>query len=179
MPYKNLQAGLSLPELMVVLVIMGILMAIAMPDFLTIIRNGRLATEANDLMTDLAFARAEATRRGQRVTLCVSSNGTSCGTGSSWGGGRLAFADAGTAGTVETGDEVLRYHQATSSHSITVTASGFGTLNFIQYKPSGAMSTTTSGQFKICDGRAGNFGRIIAISTTGRVALYSTTSACP
>lgn len=179
MPYKTSQAGLSLPELMVVLIIMGILMAIAMPDFLTIIRNGRLATEANDLMTDLAFARAEATRRGQRMTLCVSSNGTSCGTGASWAGGRLVFSDAETAGTVETGDEVLRYHQANSSNLITVTASGFGTLNYIQYKPSGAMSTATSGQFKICDNRTGNFGRIVAVSMTGRVALSSTTSACP
>lgn len=175
--------GFTLVELLVVIAILGILMAIALPNR-DVIKNSRLATETNDLLADLALARAEAATRGKRTTLCVSSDGTSCGTGSSWNGGRIVFVDGATEGVVDSTDTVVRYNQGLSGSKIVITASGFSvaataTLNYLQYRPNGATGSDAGGEFKICDDRTGSFGRVIAIGVTGRVALKTTNASCP
>ena len=176
--------GFTLIELLVTISVAGILAAIALPSFSTITKNSRLATETNDLMADLAFTRSEAGRRGKRVTLCVSDNGTGCRSGAAWAGGRIIFSDSGTYGTVDTGDEVLRVNPSVTSNKIVITASGFtvaatSTLNFIQFRPNGALNSDTPGIFKICDDRTGNFGRTVSVSPVGRTSLTSTTASCP
>lgn len=179
------QKGVTLIELLVVIVIIGVLMAIAVPSFLDVIKNGRLATETNDLISDLAFARAEAGRRGKRVTLCYSANGSGCGTGSNWGGGRIIFVDSGTYGTVDAGDEVLRVNQSDfARYGISIAASGFAvsgasTLNYVQFKPGGITSSDSGGAFKICDSRTGVYGRNVSVLATGRVSLSQNYVSCP
>lgn len=176
--------GFTLIELLVTISVLAVLSAIAAPSFINIIKNNRLATETNDLVSDLSLARAEAARRGRRVTLCVSSNGTACSTGSAWAGGRIVFTDAGTYGTVDTGDEILRVNQTAATNNISITASGFtvsatSTLNYLQFRPNGSINSDSTGAFKICDDRVGAFGREVEILRTGRASLKSTTKSCP
>lgn len=176
--------GFTLIEMLVTVIVLGILSAIAAPSLSSFIKNGRLATETNDLVSDLSFARAEAARRGRRVTLCVSSNATGCGSGSAWAGGRIVFSDAGTYGTVDAGDEILRVSQSVSTNNVAITASGFSvsstsTLHYIQFRPNGSLNSDSTGVFKICDDRSGAFGREIEVLKTGRVSLKSTTASCP
>ncbi len=176
--------GVTLIELLVTISVVGLLSAIAVPSFTSLIKNGRLATETNDLMVDLAFARAEAARRGKRVTLCVSSDSVACSTGAAWAGGRIVFSDSGAYGTVDSGDEVLRANKSVTAKNVTISATGFtvsttSTLNYIQFKPNGAVNSETNGFFTICDDRSGNFGRKLEVFTTGRTSLTSTAEICP
>ena len=178
------QPGFTLIELLVTVAVVGVLAAIATPSFTTLIKNNRLATETNDLMSDPALARAEAARRGTRVSLCASTDGATCASGAAWQGGRIVFIDGITYGEVSSGDEIMRVTQSAAAKKITITASGFvvgatSTLNYLLFRPNGAVGSDAAGVFKICDDRTGAFGREIEIMPIGRASLKTTTASCP
>ena len=61
--------GFSLIELMVAVSVLAILMAMAIPNFTTWIRNARVRTVAESLQSSLRLAQAEAQRRSRSVVL--------------------------------------------------------------------------------------------------------------
>lgn len=163
--------GFTLIEMLVTIAISIILLSLAVPSFQSFIVQNRLSTQSNDLMTDLAIARSEAVKRGVRVSICGSNNGTSC-VASSWGLGRIIFTDTGTAGTIDGADIVLR-----ASESLSGAMSLAGTTDiadFIQYSPLG--SVIRGGNFTLC--KAGVKGRTITVAATGRVSSVVMMSDC-
>jgi len=68
---KN-QAGFTLWELLVTLLVAGILIGIGVPNLRDAQRNTSITGAANDLITGLLAARAEAVKRRVPVTLCAS-----------------------------------------------------------------------------------------------------------
>jgi type IV fimbrial biogenesis protein FimT len=171
---KQEVAGFTLIELMVALAIAGILAAMAGPSFVSLVKNSRLTTATNDLTADLASARSEAGKRGVRIALCPSANGSSCG-GTDWNVGRIMFVDLGNTGSVDAGDEILRVTGASAS-GVRLTSSTFANAGFIQFRPMGM--SDSAGVFKICDDRTGNLGRTLGINSTGRANLTKKV-ACP
>jgi len=99
--------GFTLVELMITISIASILLAVAVPGYQSLMKGSHLATQANQFMTALHYARSEAVKRGMRVTICKSADGATCN-GDNWQDGWLIFSDAGTAGSVDSGDEILR-----------------------------------------------------------------------
>jgi len=108
--------GFTLFEMVVVMGIVAILLAIAVPSYRYVTTSNRIAAEINGLLGDLQFARAEAIKEGQPVTACVSTNGTSCTNNTSWNKGWIIFSDANGDGAVTNGtDYVIRYQPAFTS----------------------------------------------------------------
>ena len=70
-------AGFTLIELIIAMTIFGILAAIAVPSFTSLIANHRASVAASDLYFSLALARSEATKRNARVTLAPTTAGAS------------------------------------------------------------------------------------------------------
>jgi len=105
------QQGFSLTELMVVIAIVAILFGIAVPSYRYIANASRMSSEINALLGDLMFARAEAIKEGQTVSLCVSSDGATCSGSLAWGNGWIVFPDPGATDTPAAGS-VLRAQQA-------------------------------------------------------------------
>jgi len=66
------QSGFTLWELLVTMVVAGVLVAVGIPSFRDAQRNSALTAAANDLITGLLAARAEAVKRQVPVTLCAS-----------------------------------------------------------------------------------------------------------
>jgi type IV fimbrial biogenesis protein FimT len=71
MEAKN-HAGFTLWELLVTLLVAGILIGIGVPSLQDAQRNSAMSGAANDLITGLLAARAEAVKRRVPVTLCAS-----------------------------------------------------------------------------------------------------------
>lgn len=88
----NKRCGFSLVEMLVALVIAIILAAVAIPQFISATQAQRTSSEINNLLNDVSFARSEAMKEGQMVSLCISSNGTSCG-GTSWNSGWIVYSN--------------------------------------------------------------------------------------
>ncbi len=153
--------GFTLIELMVTLAVLGILLTVAVPNFQTFVMNGRMASQTNDLITALNLARSEAVRRAANVTVCASSNGTSCTGG--WAAGWIVLDAAGTPIRVQQalGGGSTLTGGADVASAITFTASGRTTI------PATATVATTT--LTLCPPSPATVqGRAIQIERTGR-----------
>jgi type IV fimbrial biogenesis protein FimT len=101
---------MTLLELLTVLAVIAVLLAIAVPSFVSLTQTNRVAGEVNALSGALQFARAEAIKEGVPVTICASSNGTSClgASTSAWNTGWIVFSDTNGNKAVDAGDLILR-----------------------------------------------------------------------
>ena len=101
------QGGFNIVELMVVVVVMGVMMALALPAMQDMIASQRVKSASYELNADLTFARSEAISRGVDVVV-TSTTGTTDWKGG-WSiletGGRttLRQADARASGLTFTG----------------------------------------------------------------------------
>ncbi|WP_126538411.1 pilus assembly FimT family protein [Aerosticca soli] len=106
-PVAGCQAGVTLIELMITLVVAVVLLAMAVPSFRSITLSSRLNTAANEVVAAVNAGRVEAIKRNASAQLCsndASTNGgdtlgTACGTET----GAVYLLIAGAATKVGTG----------------------------------------------------------------------------
>ena len=139
----NRQVGFTLIELLVTIVVMVVVMTLGVPAFKETIRSNRLTTTVNDFISSLNLTRSEAIRRGLRVTLCKSTNGTSCDTSSTgYHQGWMIFIDLNNNATVDSGEEIIRVYNAIPSVQITGNSN---VSNYISYTADGMTKLTGGG----------------------------------
>lgn len=158
---KHRSSGFTLIELMIVLALVAIIASFAVPSFSTMVANGRIASYSNDVVGVLAYARAEAIKRGRSVRV-------SPATGTDWTSGAVAWTDQNSDGARQA-TEVLRQ---TSSVPGSVSLTSTGAVVFT----GGGFSSTTP-TLTICDDRSGETGREITITAGGRIRAEDKTCA--
>jgi len=172
--------GFTLIELMVTVAIAGVVLGIGIPSFNEAIRNSRLTTSANELITALNLAKSEAIKRGEHVVVRK--------TGAEWEDGWQVFVDIdrstaakentfdddGDANLCEAGEDcVLRVYSALPS-SYTLRGNNNFT-NFIRYIPIGL--SNNMGSFAVCDNSDGNnlpeanTSKLIVVNSVGRTRM--------
>jgi len=74
----NKHSGFTLIEMMFTIVIMAIMVAFAVPNFNNMIEKNQSLSTANDLLADILLARSEAIKQDALVSICPSSDATTC-----------------------------------------------------------------------------------------------------
>lgn len=143
---KRINSGFTLIELMVVIALVGIISAFAVPSFSNVIANGRIASTSNDIVGLLNYARSEAVKRGRIVRVAPV-------TGTDWSSGAQVAVDGSAT-------ELRRTEALSASVTLAVT----GDVSF-----SGGGFSSTEPTLTICDDRTGEVGRRITITLGGRI----------
>lgn len=162
------QRGLTLVELLVVLSITGILVAMAVPSFSSFMARRAVTAAMGDLASDFRVARSEAMRRGRPVTICRSSNSTSCAVSGGWQVGWIVFVDSDADAVVDAGEDLVRVQSAPTGVSAISGLGGVDPLGGITYQPTGWARAAAQG-FVLTPSQGASAGtRLFCVSTQGR-----------
>lgn len=155
---QRLPRGFTMIELLVTISIAAILMTIAVPSFQSFLLNSRLTGHANDLVLGMAYAKSEAVKRGINVSVCASSDSSTC-TGT-WKDGWIVLSSNG---------DVLEVH---TGYTGTICAD----VDEIAFRSSGFPVAGIT--FNLYDSRGVADGRNIEVSAQGRASTTKGATAC-
>ena len=92
---NNKQTGFTLYELLITVLIVGVILAMGIPNLRQFTQNSRMTSAANDLISAFRLARSEASRAKATITICASDNSmlpeAECG--GTWDKGYIIFVD--------------------------------------------------------------------------------------
>ena len=180
------RSGFTLVELAITVLIIGILGGWAVPAIKNLFMNNSMVSATNSLVADITYARSEAIKRNTAVTICPSTDQTSCSGTSDWSTGWIIFWDSNKNQVVDGSDKVVRVGDKVgtaivsngptkSSSGIAITAYrrdtttqstiGMTFLNVGLLDPD--MISTYANYLHLCDTRAASYGRTIQISPVG------------
>jgi len=192
-------SGFTLLELIVTVAIVGILFSVGMPSLKTLMQGNQLIAATNELISAIHVARSEAIKLNKRVSICASSDGSSCSDDSDWSKGWIVFSDAlgsvvGTDAdcTAANADCLLRVHDGFDDKQLSVSgvdstpaAAVIKSLTFTSRGlPKSIAGVEQSGIFSVCSfDNADNIvgSRAVVVSITGRVRVSDNKEAikCP
>jgi len=148
-PGRRQPGGFTLIELLVTIIVLGIMAAIAVPNFNAFVANQRVKAVGQDLFMTLLYARSEAIKRNQPVIVEA--------LGVDWSGGwRVVTSD----------DEQLRISQAGTSAGVEIDAGATTQVTFLR---SGRVSAAVS--FSACDNKSLATTRMVAVNISGHAEV--------
>jgi type IV fimbrial biogenesis protein FimT len=157
--------------MLVTITILGILLAVAVPSFNEAMLSSKLSSYANNLVASAQIARSEAIKRNTTITLCVSSNGSSCTTGG-WEQGWIVLM----------GTTVLHRQQVLPSGLKVFMRSlvGLSSLNSLSFPSTGVGVTPAKATVCRALPSVGNEEREVTFTITGSASVSkpATTSTC-
>jgi type IV fimbrial biogenesis protein FimT len=122
--------GFTMIELLMTIAVAAILMGLAIPSFRYITNANRIASELNGLLGDLQLARAEAIRDGRTVTVCQSSDSTTCTNSTGWQGGWIVFSDPTNVGVYDIGETYIRKQRPFSGTDTFIASNNVSVITF-------------------------------------------------
>jgi type IV fimbrial biogenesis protein FimT len=171
MKFSQHSTGFTLMEMVILMAIIAIIAAVAMPNAGGYIDNNRMSAAASDMMAALQTGRSEAVGRNSAITLCtVNSSATGCAGDANWEAGWLLFVDEDADGAVDAGEEIIQYHEPiVGGVTLRGTAGVNGPITFF---PSGRTSITSTQTLILCDHRGfGDDARGLVVSILGRASV--------
>jgi type IV fimbrial biogenesis protein FimT len=159
--------GFTMIELMFVLAVGAILVSVALPAMQGFVSNSRQTGAMNDFVASMHLARNTAITTNARVTMCASSNQTSCET-VTWDSGWILFRDANGNQTIDGEDAILNINQP--DVGLDIASSQYS--SFLMYRPNGRVMNANvgdnTGEFTVCDNRGAAHSKVVIVEVSGR-----------
>ena len=169
--------GFTLVELMITLGLIAIILAVAVPSVTNIIKDNRLATQLNAVISDIHFARSEAAKRDIRVIMCRSVDPTNAtpacsGSDQDWSDGYLIFTGEDGNNTYQAGTDTLLRIGLPAQQGVNIKTS-LTWNNNLEINPTGTLNEGSVATMALCDDRDEANGRQITVPLTGIPRMYS------
>ncbi len=156
---KNRQLGLTMLELMIVLIMVSILAALAGPSFTGSINRSQVNSMRDGLAGAFQFARSEALKRKAPVTACSSSDQATCSGG--WQNGWIVFSDTDGDGALDGGEEILQVEY--SENGVNAYSSAANSVTFSSI----GRAVTGAGAYGFCHPHQETVGKLVTVTVTG------------
>lgn len=157
-PWRRAESGFTLPELMIVLAVAGVLAALAVPSFQSLTQSQQIKNASFELFSSLSLARSEAIKRNANVTVAPVVAGD-------WGQGWTITSATGAAGDIKS---------QSALKGVVITPGGAGG---VVYARTGRASPAATFQIDVSPVDAG-LRRCIYIGLTGMPRSVKQTAAC-
>jgi type IV fimbrial biogenesis protein FimT len=142
--------GFTLPELLIVVAVAGVMLGAGVPSFVEFIKNQRVKTASFDLFSSLVVARSEAITRNTSVTITPAST-------ANWAQGwTITYVDPTSTATVTVRDQA-------SMPNITITGP-----TSVVYRGSGRLTNAVTPQFQLTATGSTVTTRCINVDLSGR-----------
>ncbi|WP_288132562.1 GspH/FimT family pseudopilin [Microbulbifer sp.] len=172
------QRGLTLIELMVTIAVLAIVISIAVPSFNTMIANNRALSAGEQLITAINYARAESIKRGDRVTLCGTTDGANCD--GTWADDWMVVTD--DAATDDAANPVvgtvLRQWPGPENGAAISEANS---ISFVRFTRKGTLGNSASGAITLtasASGCSSNSAREVTVGIAGVLSGKRTKEGC-
>lgn len=187
---KEHQEGFTLIELLVLMMVLALTLGLGVPAMTSMAANGRMTVAANDLVSSIQAARAQASSRSLPVTLCASRDWDApaphCAADASLLDGWIVFEDADGDAAAGPGETVLQVHGPLDDRIRLQarTAADGGMPQFLSFRadgfPAGIGARPGVRNIQLCDERGNRdtgggraAGRWISIGPAGNTVLVS------
>jgi type IV fimbrial biogenesis protein FimT len=117
-------------------------------------------------------------KRNHWVTVCKSTDGSTCNAGADWEDGWLIFSDTNSNGALNVDEQLLRVYPQLKAGFIIDEGGNFA--NWVAFKPTGAAqgSGGTTDTYALCYDAELDTSRAISISFSGSVQLSEPAASC-
>ncbi len=179
MKHHSRLRGFTLPEILISLGVISVILSMAVPSLSHMIRDNRLVTHLNNVVSDIHYARSEAVKREVRVIMCRSATVTatvpSCGgTNYDWSSGYIIFADDGRYlnNTYQAATDTLLRRGMPSDDDVRMRTNGNWNNN-LEINPDGSTNEGGVAIMSICDDRGTVHGKQIQVTNNGIPKLFA------
>jgi type IV fimbrial biogenesis protein FimT len=135
--YANDSRGFTLLEMMIVVSIAGILLAIGVPSFRSMIQSQRMVAATNEFFAAILLTRSEAIERGGRVDLVPAD-------ANDWNKGWVVFVDANDNQRPDRGEQIIFSHGPVSRDVVVQSVLTDSKSKYLSYNGSGRTHTNAS-----------------------------------
>lgn len=174
--------GSNLLELMVTVSVLTISLTMGVPAF-SVLRSSIQRSQAGaELLSSFALARSEAARRGVPVTVCPSTNGSTCDSSAAlnWSKGWIVFSDVNMNKVVDSSTDVIFHTSQFGSTALTIAPeciSGACTIAAgVTFRDSGYPNESDIGRLRYTEGRQ---YQVLTLNFIGRIDLTASGTQSP
>ncbi|RPJ66104.1 pilus assembly protein [Alteromonas sediminis] len=160
---KRISVGATLLELLIGLAIVAILLTAVGPNVQSILISNRITADVNGLSSLMRFAKHTAVNEQRVVTVCSTSNFTSCS--GNWNNGKMVFIDGNGNGQRDADEALLASGDPTSKNN---TLSG--TNQAFSFAPDGSADEALTLTYCPSTGEA-KYARALLVTLYGKISI--------